>query len=494
MADATTTPEPAEQDVRIEDVGPALKRLTITIPPATIAEKIEESIGSLAHEATLPGFRRGKAPRKLLERRFGHTVRDETKNRLIADAYAKAIEEHGIKPVGEPEPTEPTDQLTIEEGKPLSFAVEVEVVPEFELPPLEGIEIKKPLLEISDEHIDDRVRRQQLRLGEVSRIDGDFQEGDRLLGHVVLTAEGKEEPILAADGALIVHPGDADGGRGQALGFMIEGLAGMLEGKRIGDTISIDTIGPESHEREEIRGAKLHIEYRITVAEHTDPASVERLVEIFGLQNEQNLREQMRMALQHQRDQEQAAAMREQVNRYLLANVDMELPEKMSAAQAGRALEGRRLELLNRGMAPEDVERRLAEDRAGSLARILDRLKLFFILWKLGDQFKISVSEQEVNGRVAAMAIEHGQRPDQLRAELARTNRLGELARIIREEKAADRVVAQAKIEEIAADEWNKMMSEGGEAVGAAAGTGTGKKSKKTKTTTKKKKKTKADE
>jgi trigger factor len=489
MAEATTTPEPAADDVTIEDVGPALKRLTITIPSETITEKIEESIGTLAHEASLPGFRKGKAPRKLLERRFGHTVRDETKNRLIADAYAKAIEEHGIRPVGEPEPTEPTENLKLEDGKPLSFAVEVEVVPEFELPPLEGIEIKKPLLEITDEHIDDRIRRQQFRLGEVSRIDGDFREGDRMLGHVVLTAEGREEPILEADGALIVHPGDADGGRGQALGFMIDGLAGMLDGKHIGDTISIDTVGPASHEREDIRGAKLHIEYRITVAERTDPAGIERLVEIFGLQNEQNLREQMRLALQHQRDQEQAAAMREQVYEYLLKAVDMELPEKMSAAQAGRALEGRRLELLNRGMDPEEVEKQLAEVRGDSLARILDRLKLFFIMWKLGDHFKISVSEQEVNGRVAAMAIEHGQRPDQLRAELARTGRLNELGRIIREEKTADKVVAQAKIEEISAEAWNKLHTERGAPTTAAAAKKTGKKKKKTS-----KKKTKADE
>ena len=114
MADATSTPDAADHDVQIEDVGPALKRLTITIPGPAVSEKIEESIGTLSQEAALPGFRRGKAPRKLLERRFGHTVRDETKNRLIADAYAKAIEDHGIKPVSEPEPTEPPEKLKLE--------------------------------------------------------------------------------------------------------------------------------------------------------------------------------------------------------------------------------------------------------------------------------------------------------------------------------------------------------------------------------------------
>ncbi|MHC4273153.1 MAG: trigger factor [Planctomycetota bacterium] len=479
MADAPTTPDAADHDVQIEDVGPALKRLTITIPGPAVSEKIEESIGTLSQEAALPGFRKGKAPRKLLERRFGHTVRDETKNRLIADAYAKAIEDHGIKPVSEPEPTEPPEKLKLEVGKPLSFAVDVEVVPEFELPELEGIDIKKPLLEITDEHIADRIERQQHRLGEQLRIDGDFREGDRMLGHFALTAESKEEPLAEGDNALIVHPGSEDGGRGPVLGLMIDDLTGVLKGKRVGDTITMQTMGPESHEREDIRGAKLSIDYRITAAERTEPASVERLVEIFGLQNEDNLREQMRLALQHQRDQEQATAMREQVYRHLLKTVEMELPEKLSTTQAGRSLEGRRIELLDRGIPAEEVEKKLAEIRADSEARSRDRLKLFFIMWKLGDEFNITVSEQEVNGRVAAMAIEHGQRPDQLRAELARAGRLSEVGRMLREEKSADRVIAKAAIEEVSAEEWNRVLAGEDDAAAGA-----------TKKKTKKKKKT----
>jgi trigger factor len=184
MSESTATtenPDETSTDVKIENVGPALKRLTITIPPAAVSEKLEESLGTLLHEATLPGFRRGKAPRKLLERKFGTSVRSETKNQLIADAYAKAVEAHDIHPVGEPEPTEPTDKIELEAGKPLSFSVEVEVVPEFELPELEGVPVRKPLLEITDEHIQDRIQRQQVRLGESTPIEGEFQEADRVL-------------------------------------------------------------------------------------------------------------------------------------------------------------------------------------------------------------------------------------------------------------------------------------------------------------------------
>ena len=101
MADPPPTEfvDDTEPEVAIEDVGPAAKRLTITISSEVIGRKLTESLGALANEATLPGFRRGKIPRRLLEKRFGSAVRSEAKDQLIADAYAKAIEANAIKPI-----------------------------------------------------------------------------------------------------------------------------------------------------------------------------------------------------------------------------------------------------------------------------------------------------------------------------------------------------------------------------------------------------------
>ena len=462
MPDTTVTPEHSGEssaDVKIEDIGPALKRLTITISPETVSEKIDESIGTLSHETILPGFRRGKAPRQLLERRFGSTVRNETKNRLIADAYARAVEEHGIQPVGEPEPTVPTETLELVAGKPLSFSIDVEVAPSFELPVLEGIPIKKPLLEIRPEHVEDRIERQRHRLGESKRIDDDFQPGDRLLGQVSVTRQGDDAPLFDNEQAAIVCPGADDEGKGPVLGLMIDGLADLIKGRSVGDTLTIEAVAPEGHEREDIRGATLVISFRIMEAHRPVPATTEQLLEIFSVESEEILREQMRMALQHQRDQEQATAMREQVYTYLLKSVEMELPEKLSASQAARTVEGQRVELLDRGMAPDDVERELAQMRTDSEAQARDRLKLFFLMRRLGEHFKIDVSEQEVNGRIATIAAQHGQRPDQLRTELVKTGRINEVARMVFEQKAADRVIAVAKIEEVPADKWNEMLT-----------------------------------
>ncbi|UCD75015.1 MAG: trigger factor [Phycisphaerales bacterium] len=473
MAEATVN------DVKIEDAGPARKRLTITIPVETIAEKIDDSLATLMAKTALPGFRKGRAPRHLLERRFGEAVRAETKNQLMADAYASAIEEHEIKPVGEPEPVEPMDELEIEPGQPLTFSLHVEVVPEFEVPPLDSVEIKKPILEIEDEHIEAEKKRQCRELGEPSEIEQDFQGGDRLLGYATVSKEDDEEPFFRSDEVVITFPEEEDEGKGQVLGLLIDDLAALLKDRKVGDQLTIKTSGPEHHEREDIRGKKLTIEFEIRGAQRITPATIEEVIRHYDMASEEILREQVKLALEQRRDEEQATAMREQVFEYLLEHVDFELPEKLSAAQVERSLERHRLEMLYRGMTPDEVEKRLAEIRGESEYRALGRLKLSFILHKLAQEFTVEVSDQEINGRIAAIAAQRGVRPDQLRAELVQSDRLNQVAIQLREHKTADRIVQQAKVTDISADEWRKMVEAKAAEKPAKSGK---KKSKKSKT------------
>jgi FKBP-type peptidyl-prolyl cis-trans isomerase (trigger factor) len=118
-------------------------------------------------------------------------------------------------------------------------------------------------------------------------------------------------------------------------------------------------------------------------------------------------------------------------------------------------------------MNAEQAEEKLAEARSESEEATAERLKRFFILHKLGEQFNVEVSEQEVNGRIAAIAAQRGLRPEKLRTELAQSGRLGEVARLIRDQKAADRVVQQAKKSEVTAEDWNNIF-EGKRAEAAA--------------------------
>jgi trigger factor len=488
MSDATPPPavEESKYDIKIEEVGPAKKRLTITVPASVIDEKIEESLGTLMAQTSLPGFRKGRAPKALLERRFGTTVRAETKNQVIADGYASAIEEHSIRPVGEPEPDEALAELEIEEGKPLTFSVEVEVAPEFDMPELDGIEIKKPILEVGDDQIAQEIERQCMQAGEVAPVTEKFTKGDRLVGPGTVTIDGEEEPFFTHEHMDIMVPGDEDGGRGPVLGLMVDGLAQTLAKKKAGDDLEFKLVGPDAHEREEIRGKNITISMNIREAQRLNPATLETVLERYGMPSEDILKEQIKLALEQKRDEEQRAAMREQVHKQLVTMVEFDLPEQLTAQQATRILEQYQLDLQYRGVEPAEVERLVAEARSSSEEESRRRLKLSFILAKLAQDMDVQVSEQEVNGRIAAIAVQRGMRPDQLRTELVQQNMLPQIASQLREHKTADRVIDKAKVEEISAEEWNKLV-EADQASKSGSKKTTKKKSTTKKKTTKKK-------
>ncbi len=454
----TTATEQVSNTVTIEDAGPACKRIRISIPAESVDARIEQSYGVMQAQTVLPGFRKGRVPRTLLEKRFGPAMRLETRNQLVADAYSKAIQDNGLRPVGEPELDDTSREVELSPGKGLEFSLTVEVVPEFDLPNVEGLVVKRPMIDVADEHIDLELKRQQFRDGKPERITGPFVMYDRLLCDAEATRDDEKEPFFKTDQALLVHPGTEDGGKGPVLGVMVDDLAKMLEGKKVGDVFTVNTVGPASHEREDIRGRKLSIKLTVRDAERITPASIGEVVDKFQLGTVENLRGQVRLALEQRRDSEQRAAMREQIYEHLIRAIDFPLPEKLSESQITRTLHRQRLELLHQGVDAEEVERRLAEYRSESESLAKNRLKLLFILAKIADQFGVQVANQEVNAAIAAMAVRRGERPEALRSQLEQNGLINEVALQIREHKTADQIISRAVITDVSAEEWNTAV------------------------------------
>lgn len=450
-----------ETSVVVEDVGPARKRLKITIPSAVVDAKLEAAYAAVRQDAQLPGFRRGAAPMSLIEKRFGEVVANDARNQILSEAYTKALQDNKLEPVGEPELDEKANDLEVRRGKGMSLTMDVEIVPDITIPDLETLEVRKPIAEIKDEHISEEVRRMSYRFGTPAPIEGPFEALDRMLGKAVVTVEGADkQPYFETDRCLVVVPEAEDEGKGQVLGLMVEGLDKALLGKKVNSTFTFKTTGPDAHEREDLRGRAITIEFTPNAAERIAPVTPEQMAEMMGLGSVDNLREQVKLALEGRRDQEQRAAMREQAAEWLVEQVDFPLPEKMSGNQIQRNLEMARLQYLSQGMTEDEVERRLAEMRNASELDTRRRLKLFFILARLAQQFGVAVSEAEVNGAIVQMARNRGVRPEQARQELQQAGKLNEMGLAIREAKTLDRVLDKAKASDILAEEWNKLVSE----------------------------------
>lgn len=456
---ASDTATVADNKVTITDAGPCTKKIAIEIPAEAVAEQVGTSLETVLSETELPGFRKGRAPRRLVEKRFGSTVRREAKNQLVAQAYSKAIEDHKLRVIGEPS-AEKLAEIELEDGKPLAFEVEVEVLPQFDLPTLDGISVLKPILEVTDEMVAKEVDRLLLNEGSLQPKETP-EKGDYLTGHAVMKDKDGKGILDIQDAVIQIPPADKDG-KGMILGVMVQDFSAQLGNPRIGQPITIRTTGPENHENEDVRGKELVITFTAKRADEIIPAKLDDLVEKYGMGSADDLRKAVRDRIEQRLGVEQQSLMRQQIAKHLLDGTRMELPKRATAAQANRNLERRRLDLMYRGVDVQRIEEHMAELRAASADVAVRELKLFFILDKAAESMDIKVSEAEINGRIAAIAAQRNERPEKLRQEIISRNQVGMVFNQIREHKTMDAILSKAKVSEVSVEEFNKAMKAAG--------------------------------
>jgi trigger factor len=451
----------APNTVNISDAGPSRKKVSISVPADTVSAKLKESL-----EAQLPGFRKGRAPRGLVEKRFGPGVREETKRQLVAQAFQQAVQEHKLQVVGEPV-SEMLEKVELKDGKPLEFDIEVEVMPTFELPSLEGIEVRKPTIEVTDAMVAEEVRKLKINEGRLETLEGP-EPGDYLTGRGVM--KGKEgTTFYDISGAVVQVPTPDKEGKGMILGIMVDDFAKQLGLPKPGETATITAKGPEQHEIEGVRNNDLTITFKVERSDRIIPASTEEVLAVYGMQSEDQLNEGVRMRMNQRVLIQQQSVMRQQIAQHLIDKTEMDLPERLTTAQAGRVLQRQRLELMYRGFEPAQVEERIAELRAASHDAAGRELKLSFILNKAAEDLRIQVTEAEMNGRIGQLAMERNVRPEALRQELIQRNQVGGIFQQIREHKTFDAILAKATITEMPQDEFNKVMAEEAKARGEKA-------------------------
>src|SRR6476661_963692 len=125
--------EEFQYQIKIEDAGPATKKVTVEIPKDRIDAKLSEQFKELRREAALPGFRPGHAPQKLIEKRFNADVREQVRRSLISESYEQAVEKNSLQVIGEPEFDNP-DAIKLPEDGGMNYSFQVEVQPDITIP------------------------------------------------------------------------------------------------------------------------------------------------------------------------------------------------------------------------------------------------------------------------------------------------------------------------------------------------------------------------
>lgn len=446
----TQTKDETKNIITIEDAGPCKKKVIVEVPEESIKNALDEKYSDLHREAVVPGFRKGRAPRRLLEKRFGKEVSEQVKLKLIADASKAAVKDNNLSTLTDPDVDYESVQLP--ESGPFKFDFQVEVRPDFELPELEAIAVEKPKFQVTDQQISEQIARLQNQAGTwVPQENATVEPNDQIVADVVIKPQDAEQEQKLENVELYVR----------SPGFVgdvpIEKLDQLLAGARSGDVKKTSVDVPKTYYNETYRGRKVDVEIEVKDIKRLKPAQIdEAFLKRFGVESQAKLGENVHDMLKNRLEQQVQTVMTNQIYKHLLENTDFDLPEDVVADQSNRVLQRQYSNLLLQGVSREQIQEQLHELRAASEEQAKQQVKLFFIMDKIAEKLGIEVSEEEINGYIAQVAVQKGQRPEKMRQEMARDGSLANFALQIREEKCIKELFKSAKIKEVQPDKKAK--------------------------------------
>ncbi len=441
MADEEKTK--SKNVVTIEDSGPCRKKVSIEVPAEVIKETLDEQYNELRRDAEVPGFRRGRAPLRLLEKKYGSDIKKQVKLKLLAQACEEITEDEKLDTLGEPDFDH--EKIEMPDDGAMKFDFEVEVRPEFKLPSLDGIAVEKPKAEITDEQVDDELLSMRKRAGLWSpKEGGTVESGEQIIADAVLKIDGQEEHEKLDNTEIFVR----------ANGFVgpvpVEGLDKLLDGCKIGDVKTTNIEVPKTFYNEQYRDKKIEVEIEVKEVKQLEPAELDQ--DFFGrhgVDDEKGLREMIRDSYAEYSQRQAKTAMGEAIYQYLLKETTFDLPADVVADQSSRLLQRQYTNMLMQGVGKEQVDEQMDQLRASSQGQAEEQLKLLFIMEKIADKFKIEVSEEEINGYIAQAAASRGRRPEKMRAELIKDGSLAQFGMQIREQKCIEKLLESANITDV---------------------------------------------
>jgi trigger factor len=412
------------------------------------AQKVDETFESVTkdfrREANLPGFRPGKAPKEMVLRKYEKDIQDETKRKLISEAYHKAIEEQKLDVLGQPD----IEEIQFSRGQPLQFAATIETAPEFELPDYKGLPVKRELRTVTDADVEralDMLREQRVSFTKVERP---VQTGDIAVVNYTGTCEGKPITELAPTAK----------GLTEQKNFWVEatpnsfipGFADQLMGAKAGDKRTVTVDFPADFVTPQIAGKKGNYEVEVVeVKEKALPSLDEALAKAYGAENLEKLQAGVRRDLENELKFKQDKTLRTELVRALLGRVNFDLPETAVAHETRNVVYDLVQENTKRGVPRQVIEQQKEQIFSAATHNAKERVKVQFLLQKIAEKEDIKISQEEIAQRVHHLAGLYQIPPDKFLRDLQKRNGLIEIYDQIMNEKVIDFLQQNAKIEDV---------------------------------------------
>ena len=387
--------------------------LTIEVPAEDFDKALDQAFKKVVKTVQIPGFRKGKVPRNIFEKRFGvESLYQDAVDIVLPDAYMKAVEETGIQPVEQPE----VDIDDIEQGKNLIFTAKVTVKPEVTLGEYKGLEVEEQSVEVTDEDVDEDIETQRQQHAElVVKEEGKVEQGDT----VVMDFEG------FMDGEAF------EGGKGEnhsleiGSGQFIPGFEEQLVGKESGEDTEVKLTFPEDYHAEELAGkeATFKVEIHEIKAKELPELDDEFAKDVDEeVETLDELKKKKKEQLEEQKKQDADNQKRETLIEQASDNAEVDIPEAMVDTELDQMFSEFEQRLQMQGMTMDmyfqfsgQDENALKEQMKGDAEK---RVKTNLTLEAIVNNENIEVTEEDIDAELEKMASMYGTEVEQLKQML----------------------------------------------------------------------------
>lgn len=431
-------------NVTIETLAPCKKLVRVEVDAKAVDEVFAAVTKDFQKQASLPGFRPGKAPRELVAKKYDADIKAEAKRKLISEAYRKAVDEKKLAVVGYPD----IEEIQFSRGQALQFAATIETAPEFQMPDYKGLRVKREVKSVTDADVEravDLLRQQHTKFETVAR---EAHPGDIAVVNYTGTCDGKPVTDTAPTAKGLAEQKNfwVDIGPGAFL----PGFAEALTGAKAGDRRAVSVDFPADFVTKELAGKKGIFEIEVVeIKQKVLPPADDAFAKLYDAENLEKLRAGVRRDLENELNYSQAKAIRTQVIRGLLDRVNFDLPETAVAQETRNAVYDIVRQNTKRGVTREMIERQKEEIYSAATHNAKERVKLSFLIQRIAEQEELKVSQEEILKRAQSLATLYQIPLDKFLKDLQKRDGVPELYEQILHEKTLDLLEKNAVIEEV---------------------------------------------
>jgi trigger factor len=424
--------------VTVEELSPSRRALNVEVAPEQVAATMEATLKELSRKIHVPGFRKGKVPPEIIQRRFQSDIQEEVLRELIPDSYRQALTQVELTPVSQPR----VEDVHFHAGEPLRYRAIVEVKPPVTMKDYRGIPLERKVVEVTDQEVERALEFLREDAAEYAPMEGWPAMRDDLI-------------VLDHEGSIHGKPFKSGSGRNLTLllgrGGYLPGFEEQVVGLQKGDSKQFRLTLPADSPRKDLAGRTA--EFRVAIKE-VKKRRVPELNDEFArtagdVESVAALRDKLRERLKARKVREQEAELKRTLLEKLAATHEVELPEALVEAEAASLLQ----EMLGTLRASGGRVQGLAENAEALSAKAFEmarrRVKESLLLDAVARQEKLTVSDAEVEAEIEAMAAAY---PAEGGAPVRRAmedpgRRAGLQARLL-ERKALEFLYQEARITE----------------------------------------------